>query len=104
MRIKLGALFACLAMAFVAPACAVQPDGSTESAQTESTQADELATTDGVQVPVCNGRAPGLPIPTERDAEFESCKTTCVHNGGGTIPCTRGCCTQVTGCAQCFEQ
>jgi hypothetical protein len=104
MRIKLGALFACLAMAFVAPACAVQPASSPEAA-TESAQADELGvTTDGVQVPVCNGRAPGLPIPTANESQYETCNITCTHNGGGTIPCQRGCCTQATGCAQCYFQ
>jgi hypothetical protein len=84
-------------MAFVAPACAVQPD-----AATESTQAVELGAT--TETSTCNGRSPGLPIPVDRESEYLSCNSTCVHNGGDIGRCKQGCCGQVTGCSQCYFQ
>jgi hypothetical protein len=107
MRLKIGALFACLAMAFVAPACAVQQqptDESAQSDQTESAQSDLTGTT--ATKYFCNGREPGLPIPFGQEVAFEQCQANCLSGGGhpSEAACKRTCCLQFTGCNQCFEQ
>lgn len=101
MHLKIGAWFACLAMAFVAPACAVQdsPPAQTESAQSDL-NTDEAATNFS-----CNGFEPGLPVPSRKVLQFEACQADClaVVPHPSEAACKRTCCVQYTGCNQCFE-
>lgn len=102
MRLKIGALFACLAMAFVAPACAVQPPSDDQAVSTESDlNTDEHATNFS-----CNGREPGLPIRSGQEGAFEQCQANCLAPlpHPSEAACKRTCCLQFTGCNQCFEQ
>jgi hypothetical protein len=95
---------------------ATQSDNSVIPANAEASAGELEAAKAGIGLPaafVCNGSQPGLPIPINREDEFDQCFTGCVngpfHPTDGV--CWGTCCRQVTarsslpgGCAECFFQ
>lgn len=97
MRMMFATLVASLAVAFAAPACAV--DGTTAD---ESSQAAELSTLDDGAGTNVSCPANGALIPGWKEGQYYSCLGGCTDITPGF--CKMVCCQQVTGCSSCRLQ
>lgn len=106
MRYKMSALFAGLALAFTVSACGVD----SAPASTETAESADLGGT--TQRFYCNGQEPGLPVPLEKEDQFDACMKSYVaqhpdmpwNAKGNCCPLVTTSPTMPTGCGQCFLQ
>lgn len=96
MRLMLGSLLASLAIAFAAPACAVDTTATDEG--NERSQSSALTTgEDGAAANMVCRHEPGG-IGGDNFAAYSACISAC---GAGASACKSQCCQQVTGCRTC---
>ena len=99
---RLGAVLMYLSMIVGVPAC-LGPSGQASDSEATSSETSDLAA--DPRAFTCNGSPPGLPLPINKEATFDTCVTTCVNNHSGTFgQCSAGCCFQIVHCSQCFIQ